>query len=66
MLGKEINRIRKEKDLSQEDLAFEAHIDRSSLALIEEGKINPTVKTLLKISHAFKIKLSDLFMEIGQ
>jgi len=65
-LGKEIIKIRKEKGLSQENLAFEAHVDRSCLALIEESKINPTLKTLLKISQALKIKLSDLFIAIGQ
>jgi len=65
-LGREIIRIRKEKNLSQENLAFKACVDRSCLALIEESKINPTLKTLLKISHALKIKLSDLFIAIGQ
>ena len=65
-LGKEIARIRKERNLSQENLAFEAYVDRSCLALIEEYKINSTLKTLLKISYALKIKLSDLFIAIGQ
>lgn len=65
-LGKEISRIRKEKNLSQENLAFKAYVDRSCLALIEESKINPTLKTLLKISRVLKIKLSDLFIAIGQ
>lgn len=65
-LGKEIVSIRKGKNLSQENLAFEACVDRSCIAMIEEYKINPTLKTLLKISHALKIKLSDLFIAIGQ
>ena len=65
-LGKEIIKIRKTAGLSQEELSFEAHVDRSSLALIEQSKINPTLKTLLKICHALKIKLSDLFIAIGQ
>ena len=65
-VGKEIARIRKEKGFSKEELSFEAHTDRSSLSLIEQSKINPTLKTLPKISCALKIKLSDLFIAIGQ
>jgi transcriptional regulator with XRE-family HTH domain len=65
-LGKEIVRIRKEGDLSQEDLALDCYIDRSYLAEIEEGKTNPTLKTLLKISCVLKIKLSDILVKINQ
>lgn len=56
-LGREIARIRKEGDLSQEDLAFEANIDRSYMAEIEEGKTNPGLKVLLKISRGLNIEL---------
>jgi transcriptional regulator with XRE-family HTH domain len=63
-LGKETSKIRKQKKISQENLAFDAHIDRSSLAEIEEGKGNPTLKTLLKISRLLKIKLSHLLILI--
>lgn len=65
-LGKEISRIRKEKKLSQEELAFEAHVDRSSVALAEEGKNNPRLKTLLKISYVLKIRLSDILDKVNQ
>ncbi len=65
-LGKEIARIRKEGDLSQEDLALDCYIDRSYLAEVEEGKTNPTLKMLLKISSVLKIKLSDILVNIKQ
>jgi transcriptional regulator with XRE-family HTH domain len=55
-LGKEISRIRKEKNISQEDLAFNCYIDRSYLAEIEEGKANPSLKVLCKIAEGLKIK----------
>lgn len=60
-LGKEIVRIRKEKNLSQEDLALDCYIDRSYMAEIEEGKANPSLKVLYKIAGKLKIKLSYLF-----
>jgi len=37
-----------------------ANIDRTYLARIEEGKANPSVKVLNKVSRIFKIKLSVL------
>ena len=60
-LGKEIARIRKEGDLSQEDLALDCYIDRSYLAEIEEGKANLSLKVLCKIARKLKVKLSYLF-----
>ncbi|PIY72121.1 transcriptional regulator [Candidatus Roizmanbacteria bacterium CG_4_10_14_0_8_um_filter_33_9] len=63
-LGKEIIKIRKEKGLSQEDLAFDSSLDRTTVAVIEEGKNNLTVKTLLKIASNLDIKLWQLFKRI--
>lgn len=63
-LGKEISRIRKEKDLSQDDLALDCYIDRSNLAEIEEGKVNPSLKVLCKISEGLNIQLCQLFVNI--
>jgi len=47
-LGKEISRLRKEKNLSQDDLAVDCNMDRSYLAEIEEGKANPSLKVFCK------------------
>jgi len=63
-IGKEISRIRKEKDISQEDLAFDCYIDRSNLAEIEEGKVNPSLKVLCKIAKGLSIRLYQLFINI--
>ena len=60
-LGKEISKIRKEKDLSQENLAVDCNMDRSYLAEVEEGKANPSLKVLCKITRKLKVKLSYLF-----
>lgn len=63
-LGKEIVRIRKERDLSQDDLAVDCNMDRSYLAEIEEGKANPSLKVLYKIAVRLNTKLCDLFVNI--
>jgi len=40
--------------------AKEIFDDQSNLALIEDGKVNPTIKTLLKISSILKCSMKDL------
>lgn len=60
-LGKNIAKMRDKRKLTQYRLAQEIFTDQSNLAKIEDGKINPTVKTLLKISTVLKCKVKDLF-----
>ncbi|PIS15921.1 transcriptional regulator [Candidatus Roizmanbacteria bacterium CG09_land_8_20_14_0_10_41_9] len=59
-LGSKVIYYRKKNCLSQEQLSLLANIDRTYLARIEEGKANPSVKVLNKVSRIFKIKLSVL------
>lgn len=63
-LGKEILRIRKVRDLSQEDIAVDCNMDRSYLAEIEEGKANPSLKVLYKIANGLNIQIYQLFINI--
>ena len=56
--GKVIRQMRKEKDISQEKLAFECGLDRTFISLIERGKRQPTLRTIQKISTYFAIKPS--------
>ena len=60
-LGQSIAQIREKKKMSQYKLAKEIFTDQSNLARIEDGKVNPTVKTLLKISTVLKCNVKDFF-----
>lgn len=60
-LGKNIAQMREKRKLTQYKLAKEIFTDQSNLARIEDGKVNPTVKTLLKISTVLKCRVKDLF-----
>lgn len=53
-LGEKIRIIRKERKLTQEQLAELAKIDPKSIIEIEAGKRNPTLKTLNKLAKALK------------
>lgn len=59
-LGERIISERKKKNLSQEQLAFLSDLDRTYLARIEEGKANPSVRVLHKLSRILKIKIKKL------
>ncbi len=59
-LGERIISERKKKNLSQEQLALLSDLDRTYLARIEEGKANPSVRVLHKLSRILKIKTKRL------
>lgn len=60
-VGLRILTIRKIKGMSQETLSDWAHIDRTYLARIEQGKVNPSLRVLHKIARALRVTLSFLF-----
>jgi len=58
--GNRIRAIRKEKNLSQEELAALANIDRSYMGHIERGEKNVTLTKIYQIADALKIQPSKL------
>lgn len=59
-IGKNILTYRLNKGLTQLDLAAACGFEESSIGRLENGKTNPTIKTLLKIAKALDVKLFDL------
>lgn len=55
-----IKAIRKEQNLSQEDLALLCGIDRTYIGRIERLERKPTIVILDKIANGLNIKLKDL------
>ena len=62
-IGQAIITIRKEKNLSQEQLAFEAGISRHFMYRLENNLASPTIKTLEKLSVALNILPSAILLE---
>jgi transcriptional regulator with XRE-family HTH domain len=60
LLGENVRRLRKERGLSQEELAFQAGMKRSYLSDLERGTRNPTVRALGRLAEALQAEPGDL------
>lgn len=63
-LGMRIRYLRSLRKWSQEDLALEANINRNYICDLENGRRNPSLEVLERISDALGITLSELFRGI--
>lgn len=59
-LGEKIKKIRKEKGLSQEQLATKSKLHRTYISDIERGDRNVSIRNIEKIAKALGITISDL------
>lgn len=59
--GKRIQELRRERGMTQEDLAGEVGVDRSYMGFLERGEKNATLDKIGKIAKVFRIKLKELF-----
>ncbi len=59
-LGKRIQKIRKDKGLTQEQVAEKIGKSRQMITFIETGREIPNVKMLQKIARALGVKVKEL------
>lgn len=50
--------IRRERGISQEELAFDCDFDRTFISLLERGVRSPTLRTIVRLSEQLSIKPS--------
>ncbi|HEX4860156.1 MAG TPA: helix-turn-helix transcriptional regulator [Rhizomicrobium sp.] len=58
--GQEIRKRRKALDISQEELGFRAGLHRNYIGYVERAEENATVKQVIKIARALKLRPSEL------
>ena len=61
-VGAAVRAIRKELNLSQEELAYVATLDRSHMGKIERGERNVSLVNLMKISQALGCSPSTILL----
>ena len=61
--GERVRIFRKEKGLSQEDLAHKAGLHRTYIGMIERAEKNITLLNIEKIANALNISIKDLLDE---
>ncbi|WP_108868582.1 helix-turn-helix domain-containing protein [Aquimarina aquimarini] len=59
-VGQRIVELRSQKGWSQSDLARACNKDRQALEKLENGKVNPTIYSLLEIAKALEVSLKKL------
>ena len=60
--GISLRELRKKAGFTQEELAFEAGIERNYVSLIELGRNQPTISVIFKLAIALNIKPSKLIV----
>jgi ribosome-binding protein aMBF1 (putative translation factor) len=60
-IGKQIQKLRELKGLSQQDLAAKCNFEKSNMSRLEAGRVNPTISTLEKVANALNVSLVELF-----
>ncbi|WP_197086823.1 helix-turn-helix transcriptional regulator [Bradyrhizobium sp. LTSPM299] len=63
IVGKNVRRLRKQRGMTQEELAFESEIDLTYVGGIERGKRNPSLLVMARIAEALSIPLSKLLSD---
>ena len=59
--GERVRELRKEKGLSQEELADKADVHRTYVGMIERGEKNITIVNIQKIAKALGVGIRELF-----
>ncbi len=58
--GRVLRDLRKQAGLTQEQLGFEAELERNYISMLERGERQPTLTTLVKLARPLRLKASDM------
>ncbi|MBJ7402203.1 MAG: helix-turn-helix domain-containing protein [Bradyrhizobium sp.] len=63
IVGRNVRRIRRQRQMTQEKLAFEADLDLTYVGGIERGKRNPSLLAMARIAEALSVPLTKLLSD---
>jgi transcriptional regulator with XRE-family HTH domain len=64
MLGQELRKAREAKGWTQEELSFEAKVDRSYISMLERDKKSPTLAMLFRLCDVLGVKASTIVARV--
>lgn len=57
-----IKELRQKKGLTQEELAFESGVNRTTIVQLENGEeVNVTARTLKKLANCLEVDIKEIF-----
>ena len=59
MFGQELRRLRTQKGLTQEELAFKAKLHPVTVSRLETGRLKPTLEVFLRLCIAVEVPAAD-------
>ena len=62
--GDALREIRKERGISQEQLAFDSDLDRTYVSLIERGSQSPTIRSVVKLANVLGVRPSEIVLKM--
>ncbi|HFF6179428.1 TPA: helix-turn-helix domain-containing protein [Stenotrophomonas maltophilia] len=66
VFGEVLRAARTEREISQQDLALEADLDRTYISLMERGLRQPTLSTLIALADAMGIEAASLVQRAAE
>jgi transcriptional regulator with XRE-family HTH domain len=66
LVGRNVGRIRREKGLTQEQLAEVSGFSQQYISGLEQGRRNPTIVTLFELATALGVSHLDLLRPSGE
>ncbi len=61
-----LRRLRKNKGLSQEELAHQSDLDRTYISLLERGLRQPSLSSILRLSKPLGVSSADILAEVEE
>ncbi len=61
-LKNKLEEIRKERGITQEELADKLEVSRQTISSLENGRYNPSIMLAFKIAHFFNLSIEEIFI----
>jgi len=57
-----LEELRKQRNITQEELAMELEVSRQTIGSLENGRYNPSIILAIKIGRYFGLPVEDIFI----